>query len=199
VKKLIVPLAAALFGLSCFEDAPVTPGEEDRLAPTSPRAVLQNVEKAFNRRDLNLLQAMLSERFVFHFDPDDVGQHPPAGTYVIPESWSYTEFWQAAGNLLEKAYNISLSIATAAVGEPGPNETTYLAENVTIRLLVMVDEMNGFIADQGFCNFELERYEGEGGKKLWRLTKWWDNTSVCYDAKPGVAPGSLGRILAFYR
>ena len=62
----------------------------------------------------------------------------------------------------------------------------------------MVDELNGFIADKGYCNFEFQRYEGAGGKKYWRLTGWWDRTSQGYDEHPGVAPTSLGRVLALY-
>ena len=82
--------------------------------------------------------------------------------------------------------------------EPGENETTYRAENVTISLLVMVDEVNGFKIDKGFCDFAFERYEAAGGKKYWRLTKWWDRTSEGYDEYTGVTPGSLGRVLALY-
>jgi hypothetical protein len=198
-KILLSGMALTLLLVACGEEEGVTPNADYRVLPTSPRAVLVNVETAFNRRDINLLKAMLSENFVFYFDPDDVGQNPPGSEYVIPESWSYEEFICGVESLFEKAHAISLTIPAAEAGEPAPGEPTYKADNIHIKILVMVDEINGFLVDRGYCNFAFERYEGAGGKKLWRLTAWWDNTNVLADAEPGVSPGSLGRILALYR
>ena len=86
-----------------------------------------------------------------------------------------------------------------SVGEPDPNATIYKAENINIKLLVMVDEVNGYLADTGYCNFEFERYDGSEGEKFWRLTKWEDFTSVAGDSFPACEPTSLGRILALYK
>jgi len=197
-KVLIFTIATAMLLLACGEEEGVTPREIDRVEATSPAGVLGNVAISFNRRDVNLLKAMLSEDFVFYFDPRDVGQNPPGSTYIIPESWSYTEFWQAAQKMSTKAYSINLSIPTGRVGEPGESETTYKAENISISLLVMIDDLNGFIADGGYCNFEFERYDSASGKKYWRLTKWWDRTSEFLDGYPGTTPTSLGKVLAVY-
>jgi hypothetical protein len=102
--------------------------------------------------------------------------------------------------MFENAHSISLRINKDNVGAPGENENTYRAENVTINLLVMIDELNGFRAgDFGYCNFEFERYEAQGGQKLWRLTHWWDRTAQSYDTAAGGTPASLGRVLALYR
>ena len=195
MKKIIIAgIALTLLGLAC--------GEEDLTDPTpvnTPAVVLKNVELSFNERNITYLKESLSDDFVFYFDPDDVGQNPPVGHYIIPESWSYAEFTGAVTNLYRKAYSVSLTIPTASVGEPDPNATTYKAENINIKLLVMVDEINGFIADAGYCNFAFERYDGKEGEKLWRLTKWWDNTAASYDANPALEPASLGRVLALYR
>ena len=181
---------------------------EDRVhAPTptpeptgaeSPAEALEAVELSFDERAIKVLASALSENFVFHFDPRDVGQSPPGSEYVIPMSWSYTEFWQALNNMFRRAYSINLSITTSGVGTPGENETTYKAENVNISLLVMVTELNGYIANGGYCNYEFERYEASG-KKYWRLTKWWDRTSEFFDGYPGLEPASLGRVLALYK
>jgi hypothetical protein len=100
--------------------------------------------------------------------------------------------------MLEKAFSISLTIPTGGVGTPDPNATTYEAKNISIKITVMIDELNGFIADSGYCNFEFERYENEKGQKLWRLTTWEDNTATMYDANPGAAPSSFGRVLALF-
>jgi hypothetical protein len=200
MKKIITLAAAvALLAFACGEEEGVTPPPgPDRLAPTSPANVLKNVELAFNNRDVDLLKAMLSTTFVFYFDPDDVGQNPPGTHYIIPESWSYTEFWMVVNKMLTKAHSISLTIPTGNVGTPSENETKYKADNISINLLVMVDELNGYIADQGYCNFAFESYTSEAGKKCWRLTKWWDRTAVPADGRLGLAPTSLGRTLALF-
>jgi hypothetical protein len=79
--------------------------------------------------------------------------------------------------MFNRAYSINLSIPTRRVGEPAPEETTYEAVNITISLLVMIDELTGFIADSGYCNFEFEKYQNEQSEDRWRLTKWWDRTN----------------------
>ncbi len=200
-KATIASVAVTLLLLmfACGEEEGVTPRAPDRVEPTTPANVLKNVAISFNQRDVNLLKAMLGPSFVFYFDPRDVGQRPPGKTYLIPESWSRTEFLQAAKNMFDKAYAINLSIPTGRVGTPGENETTYRADNISLSLLVMIDELNGFIADGGYCNFEFERYESAGGKKYWRLTGWWDRTSEFFDEYPGVEPVSLGKVLVLYR
>ena len=198
MKKLLCT-AAALLALSCFfEDEPTT---EPPAYPeaTSPANCLKCVEVSFTGRDAVLLDDMLSKAFAFYFDPGDVGQYPPGGgRYNIPESWSRAQFKTAVNNMFTKAHSVSLTIPTAGVGTPDPNATTFRAENVTIKLLVMVDELNGYLADQGYCNFEFERYENEKGQKLWRLTGWWDNTNVSGDANPSLGPSSVGKILACF-
>ncbi len=197
-KVTIFTLSTALLLLACGEEEGVTKPGPERVEPTTPAYVLKNVQMSFNQRDIYLLKAMLSESFVFYFDPRDVGQSPPGKTYIIPESWSYTEFCQALNNMFGQAYSIDLSIPTGRVGTPGENETTYRADNIPLDILVMIDELNGFVADQGYSNFEFERYEAAGGKKFWRLTAWWDRTSQGYDEYPGTSPSSLGRVLAMY-
>ncbi len=198
-KVIIASVAVAVLLLACGEEEGVTPRQPDRLEPTSPANVLKNVAISFNQRDIILLRAMLSTDFVFYFDPRDVGKNPPGSTYIIPESWSYTEFWQVLNKMFRQAHSISLSIPTGHVGTPGENETKYKAEYISIWLLVMIDELNGFIADKGYCNFEFERYEAAAGKKYWRLTAWWDRTSQGYDEYPGVEPVSLGKVLTLFR
>ena len=198
MKKGILVIAACLLAASCFEEGGTTPGPEGPPEATSPANCLKCVEMSFNQRDMKIVVDVLSEGFVFYFDADDVGQSPPGSEYVIPVSWSHTEFWQAVGNLLEKAHSVSLTIPTGSVGTPAPNQTTYNVENINIKLLVMIDELNGYLADSGYCNFRFERYESESGKKLWRLTDWWDYTAAYGDANPGAAPTSFGRILALY-
>jgi hypothetical protein len=197
MKKIVITgMALALLALACGEEEGYT--EPPIPEYTTPATVLTAVEISFNQRNVTYLKASLSEGFVFHFDPDDVGTSPPGSEYEVPVSWSDFDFKTAVRKMFKGAFSISLTIPTGGVGEPAPNETTYRAENVSIKLLVMVDALNGYIADTGYCNFEFEKYRSEGGADYWRLTKWWDNTAVYYDANPGVAPASFGRILAIY-
>ncbi len=140
---------------------------------------------------------MLGPNFVFYFDPRDVGQSAPGSHYIIPESWSRDEFLQAVNNMFTKAYSIDLTISTGNVGEPRPEATEYEAENVPAELLVMTDEINGYIGD-GHCDFEFEKYTSEGGKKYWRLTAWWDRGRYCDEEFAATAPSTIGRVLAIY-
>lgn len=169
--------AAAVILTGCLFSPP--PPQEEQPAPemTTPAYVLENIVYAYNHRDINQYKKALSPAFVFFFDTRDVGLKPPGSEYIIPESWSYTDDWQATDKMFNKAYSINLSIPTGRVGEPAPEETTYEAVNITISLLVMIDELNGFIADGGYCNFEFEKYQNEQSQNRWRLTKWWDRTS----------------------
>ncbi len=201
MNKIIVGVivGTALLALSCGEEEGITRPRIPVTNPVYPADVIENVEHSFNQKDIDLLKRCLSPDFVFYFDPDDVGQNPPGSTYIIPESWSYTEFWIVARNIFERAFSISLYIPANQIGTPDPGQNKYRAEDVSISLLVMVDEYNGFIADSGYCNFAFEAYYNEKKGKRWRLTGWWDFTSAYADGMPNLVPTSLGKILAMYK
>ena len=195
-RMLSLAAALALLGLACFNEEESTPAPK-QFEPSSPVNVLKNVELSFNRRDANLLSAMLGPGFVFYFDPRDVGSHPPGSEYIIPESWNRGEFLEAVNDLYKKAFRVSLSITTDNVGEPRPEETEYQAENVPAELLAMIDELNGFIADSA-STFEFERYVAEGGGKYWRLTEWQDRGRFYDEAPAAGVPSTVGRVLALF-
>ncbi|MEE9456999.1 MAG: hypothetical protein V3W11_07610 [bacterium] len=195
-RMLLLAAALALMTLACFEEE--SPPAPKQFEPSSPVNVLKNVEISFNQRDINLLSAMLSENFVFHFDPRDVGRSPPGGSqYVIPESWTRAEFLRAVTNMFGKAYSISLSIETDNVGQPRPEETEYLAENVPVELLAMLNELDGYIT-YGTSTFDFERYLAEGGGKYWRLTEWQDGSRYHDEAPAALRPATLGTVLAVF-
>jgi len=117
-----VALAAMLF-TGCLFSPPVVQPPKPPPVMDSPAHVLKNVEAAYNQRNIEYYKNALSDNFVFYFDPDDVGQHPPGGSkYEIPESWTYTEDWDATNGMFENAFSISLTIPTGSVGEPEPEE-----------------------------------------------------------------------------
>jgi hypothetical protein len=197
VKNLFIGLIVIAFlALACGEEEVTGPQEPDRYMPTSPANVLKNVELAFDNRDINLLTAMLSTEFVFYFDPRDVGRN--IGGYIIPESWSYDEFRDAAANLFSRAYSINLTIDVGHVGEPAPGKKSYNAPDVKTSLLVMVDDVSGFLGE-GFGDYGFEIYRGKTGREFWRLIKWADHRYRGGDASPANKVASVGIILAYYR
>ncbi|MGD8717658.1 MAG: hypothetical protein PVH29_02440 [Candidatus Zixiibacteriota bacterium] len=200
MKKLTVVLASvALLALACGgEELGAVKGPTP--ADTAPAFALRNIEKACEQRNIELVEEALAWNFVFHFNAEDVGQKPPGGKeYVIPESWDYYEFRTAVYNMFVAAYSIDLSINKKSVDDPPPEAETYLAEGVTISFLVMSDELRGYIANQGHCDFAFEKYYNESDEPRWRLTGWWDDTHTAADGYPGVSPSTLGRMLAMYQ
>ena len=201
MKKLlpILVLASLLAATACeemYDPAGPLPSRWPDL--TSPANVLKTVEISFNERNVDYLKKSLDPEFIFYPDPRDFGRELPPNNPPPPTSWDYESFCRVANNMFEEAYTIDLSINTSRVGEPEPEENTYLADNIDLALLVMVDELNGYVAD-GYCNFEFESYPTKERKRNWRLTKLWDRTSV-FNGKPGgLPPSSLGRILTLYQ
>jgi len=192
-KILLSGMALTLLALACGEES-VT----DSTPANAPGGVLKGVQLSFNDRNMTTLARALNPAFVFYFDDGDVGTSPAGGSYIIPESWTYTEFARAAKKLFENTYAVDFRLTSANLGEPGPNVTTHRVDNVAIRFLVMVDELNGYLVNYGHFDFEFRRHYGEGGQESWRLTKWWDHTGYGYDPNPGLVPASFGRVLAMY-
>jgi hypothetical protein len=193
VKKLITfATLLVILVVACGEEG-ITIDE----AELTPDDVLTNLSASFYYRDAKTVAVLVGPDFVFHFDPYDVGRNPPGGSnYFIPESWNRSEFLAAVGNMLASAYSINLDIPTSGIGEPAAGAGTYRAEGVPVSLLVMIDELNGYIANGGYCNFEFEKYYAANDEPRWRLTGWWDKTRA--DADAASIPASLGCVLAMY-
>lgn len=193
----IISLATvlALLALACGEEEPPPPTPPGN----TPAEVLKCVEVSFNQKNIDLLKKSLSPNFVFYANPGGIGRANPKGTppYRFPSSYSYTEFWHIAHNMFNTAYGINLSISTGGVGEPEPEETTFVADHVELSLVVMVDEKRGYLAE-GYCHFEFEKYKDEQGQGWWRLTRWWDDTESGGEGPPGIERVPLWYILSLY-
>lgn len=179
-RVLIVGLSIAA-ALVILQGCPFNPNgggkpNGDGKTQKSPVEVLKKIKYAFNGRYIEDYKDCLSEYFTFYFDPNDVGDD--VGGYIIPETWDYYEETDAVKNMFDLAYSIRLTIDTAGLGEPGPDDNIYTADNVYIDLLLMVDSLNGYQAS-GFVDFEFV-VEGEdaSGNKIWRVKNWWDHTGV---------------------
>ncbi|MGD8718714.1 MAG: hypothetical protein PVH29_07815 [Candidatus Zixiibacteriota bacterium] len=184
-------LLAVLVGLAvlagCDGDEE-TPAGPETYEPTEPAFVLANVELSFNRSDARLLAAALSNDFAFHFDPADVGT--TVNGYTIPTSWDRAAFLQAAGNLFSQTYELSLDNGWNSIGSPGAGEQTYYAYTVALSLTVMVTPNDGFLIDDGVCDYEF----GAPEPGSWTLTAWYDRSREC----GCLEPTTLGVLLARY-
>lgn len=175
IALLIVVIIGAFAAAGCIfspsDRDDTSPG--DPTVPDSPRNVVYNLELAYNTRDVNLYKQCLSPQFTFYFNQQDVGNDIDG--YIIPTSWGYQEDWEATENMFTQAYDISMQLPENDIGTPLEGETEYTAENITVSLLVMVDENNGFIANKGYLEFNFETYESSG-KTYWRIKDWRDFT-----------------------
>ncbi len=193
LRIIIIVSALALVALvSCDEE---TASYYPDLS--SPYGTMVELEYCFNHNQeadiINRMDAVLSPDFVFYFDPDDVGTF--VGDYEIPVSWTKTEMMSAIRNMFNQAHSIALHIPILyggedAFGKPDEGDTTFIRTNVTVDLLVMIDESNGYQA-QGFCDFEFTK-DGSGN---WPITTWWDKTG---GALLSPMPTPLGIILAMF-
>jgi len=141
---------------------------------SSPYRIMVELEYCFNHNQeadiINRMDAVLSPNFTFYFDPEDVGDY--VGDYEIPVSWTKTAMMTAIEHLFNQAYSINLEIPILdegedAFGKPGEGDTTFIRTNVSVNLLVMVDEYSGYQAT-GFCDFEFTK-DGSGN---WPITVW---------------------------
>lgn len=183
---LIGVVLISLLSLGCFQEEE-EPGSPKWYDPATPANVLRNIAIAFNNCDGDLLRDMISDDFVFYFDPSDVGR--VVGGNIIPEYWTYDEFREATMNLFSQAYSVKLTVDADHVGEPGAGTESYYAPEIETFLVVMVDEVSGF-SGGSLCDYEFEAYEGKAGGEFWHLTKWTDKKDPRGD--------SVGIILAYY-
>ncbi len=178
---------AALFFLACADEQE-TPARPSPYKPSEPKYALANVELAFDNMNADLLDSCLERGFKFYFDINDVGEE--ANGYVIPEYWSKADILRGAGNMFARAYATSLSNNWRTIGSPGPSENAYFVSSVALRIVVMVDAINGYAVDDGTCDYEFAQ-DVEGG---WRLTRWKDRSREC----GCIGPLTLGLLLAGY-
>jgi len=170
---------------------------DDGTTPTlgnTPAQVLRSLIYAFNSRNIGTLGNALVSDFTFYFDEDDVGKQ--IGDYVIPESWGKDEFTVVAGYMFEQAHTIEMEIDTSNVGAPGDDDNIYFARDIEVRLLVMVDAVNGYLAD-GVCDFEFVDVES-GEPDNWVISNWQDRTWPTVSGGRNVTPASVGFILAVF-
>ena len=186
---LLSLIVITLFAVGCDNEFDPVIIQPPVLVPDTPINAAYLMELSFNYRDIQLYKQCLSPNFTFIFNSADVDEIGDG--YVIPESWGYEEDWAATQNMFTEAYDISFAIAENDIGDPEESATEYIAEDIPVSLLVMIDANNGFLA-QGTCDFRFETYESNG-KTYWRIKDWWDGT-----IGKGVENVTLGEIKAYF-
>ncbi|UCE26250.1 MAG: hypothetical protein JSW52_07755 [Candidatus Coatesbacteria bacterium] len=161
----------------------------------TPAYALELVEESFNRRGLYLLDGLLSDDFVFYFDPNDVGT--PVGDYEIPESWDREDFTTTCENMFLEADLLEINFNTTDVSDPEEG-TTYILKDVPMTLLVMVTPAGGYYAE-GLCDFGFAN-DTFGGYDNWVVSERLDFTASSYFVNASNKPveRSLGYIIAIY-
>lgn len=177
-------------------DGRIEPPPIEGPSLTTPAGTIELIEVAFNRRDVDELKECLTGDFTFHFDPEVIGN--PVGDYTIPESWNRADFFYAVSRMFNTAFSVDISIVSANVGEPDPDDAYYTADNVQIRFLVMVDIIGGYLA-QGFVTFEFRKEVNEKNEQEWLVTAWRDFTAPDSTGDRNIVPASFGEILVRFR
>jgi len=193
IKAIVLLTTPALFSFVACNEGVINGNHV--IDRSTPAGTIELIEDYITERDIEELDKCLIADFKFYFDDDDVGKQ--VGEYTIPESWTSADFLSAVSRAFDNAYSIDISITSANVGEPGSDDTTYTAENVQIRFLVLVDTVNGYLA-QGFVTFEFAVEYNEKNEKEWVVTTWRDFTSPAESGGRSVTEASFGEILAMF-
>lgn len=170
---------------------------DDAVTPrgNTPAYTLELLEESFNRRAVSLLDGVLSDDFIFYFDPVDIGS--TVGDYEISESWNRDEFTATCGNMFSDAALIEINFNTTDVGDPEEGADTFVLKDVPTSLLVMVTPTGGYYAE-GLCDFDFTN-DTSGGYDTWVTGDWLDFTaSTLVHAADKPAEKSIGYILAIY-
>jgi hypothetical protein len=186
---IMLLVVAILLSFTACDDAGTTPISGNTLAQ-----VLRSLIYAFNSRDIDTLGNALANDFTFYFDPNDVGSD--VGSYIIPDSWGREDMLAVCENMYDVAYHIDFDVEYETVAGPDDGVGESTANDVQVRLLVMIDATNGYLA-QGFCDFRFVNECGDGAAS-WVITDWWDKTAArgTYES---AEVESLGRILASFK
>jgi hypothetical protein len=192
--RTVLVAGLVLAFLSSFTACDETVVIDDGWPPSQPAGILELIESSFNERVIGDVEDCLTADFTFYFDEDDVGKQ--TGDYTIPESWGKDKFTEVAGYMFNEAHTIQMEIDTSNVGAPGDDDNIYFARDIEVRLLVMVDAVNGYLAD-GVCDFEFVDVES-GEPDNWVISNWQDRTWPTVSGGRNVTPASIGFILAVF-
>jgi hypothetical protein len=173
-------LLIVILAFSCFSEPGPTPPPNWYPDFASPFECLNNLIYCFDsyQTEPNIIdkyKQVLDSTYVFYFDPEDIGDI--IGGYTIPSFWTYDEDWRATNNMFNLAYSIDFKIPILGQGEdtfgkPAEGDITFVKNDVTISMTLMVDDTTGYIA-QGVCDFKFVK--NENGQ--WHLSEWRDHTA----------------------
>jgi len=173
----------------------IDPPPEPPPTLSNPAGTIELIEEAFSNADIGELDKGFTAGFTFHFDEDDVGKQ--VGEYTIPESWTSDDFFYALDSMFSDAYAVNAEFSTSNVGNPGLDDTVFVADKVLINFIVMVDPVTGYWA-KGAVTFEFTAEYNEKNEKEWLVTAWRDFTASAGSGGRNVEEVSFGEILAMF-
>jgi hypothetical protein len=160
-------------------DDPDGPSYRER---TTPENVIYDLNLAYVEMDADEYLACLADSFVFHLNPDDVGNpdHP------LPEYWGKDEEETIHRSMFAEGsdvVSISLTLTTSFIDfVPGPlpgsaDDRWLYHEQVDLRVTVVdVPENTTYHATAPVeFLFQIDPNEvGPHGEQLWEIIDWWD-------------------------
>ena len=137
-------------------------GEEQDLLAT-PAGTLEQLETAYQRKDIDLYLETLADTFVFHFMPRDVD--------VWPEpTWGKTEEEASHRNMFRTVHHIELAmVGESATKTRDDPETWVLYKEYDLLLYLTEDELAASPA-YGWAEFIIVKEEDE----WFRIVDWYD-------------------------
>ncbi len=177
---------------------------------TTREAVLNNVEAAYNKRDITRYEALLDPEFTFYLSVGDIGNG-------LPEQWGYAEDVLYNSRMFDMSYigpNRCTNIRFDLQFEEGvlwvsfapsshPDETWYTT-TVFYDFQIDIVPDTRLLPPPGSRAYVTVRNAGTDADPHWRLVEMRDLGSQYIDAAAGDAPAAVqqstwGRVKALYR
>jgi hypothetical protein len=177
---------------------------------TSPENVIHNLNTSYVWRNADEYLECLADSFVFHLNPDDVGnpQNP------LPEYWGKDEEETIHRNMFAEGsdvVSISLTLTTSFIDfVPGPlpgsaDDRWLYHDQVDLRVTVVdtLEDLTYHATAPVEFLFQIDPGQvGTHGETLWEIIHWWDLRSA---NRAPVAPDldelavTFGELKAMYR
>jgi hypothetical protein len=183
----ILTLGSIVFAVACGDD-PTEPPQPDQglrwMELTTRAAVLNNIEYAYNKRNIGAMNELVDESFTFFFAPGDVGGS-------IPERWFRSNELDATSRLFSShlqpdppvdpvCRTILVDIAfndetewLPVSPEDFPGETWYTA-TVFYTFTFEVEPDVTYLPQNGARSQFTVRDVADGSAEEWRLVEWRD-------------------------
>jgi hypothetical protein len=195
----------ALFALSCGDDTtgPTAPVSSRYVKKdlSNKADVLNNIEYAYNKRNVPTYVELLDDNFTFFFTEPG----PGGGT---PVQWGRPDEVTTTSGLLAAANSMNMSIdwkdssgnSTVQWSEQISGTETWYSTTVFYHFTIKIGDTT-YIPDNGSKAEFTVRNAGTAEKPIWKLVEFRDlgASSLHYAASRATEPTSWGQVKAIYR